>query len=96
MRLFKRRQCRELRERLAYCYEQLSQLHLAADKRKKSAKQEYEHCTQAVQAAQAALLQEQKRVYQKEITAAENAEKAAEGRLKAAQRQLEQDRAYIG
>ena len=90
MRLFKRKQCRELRERLAYCYEQLSQLHLAADKRKKSARQEYEHCTQAVQAAQAALLQEQKRVYQKEITAAENAEKAAEGRLKAAQRQLEQ------
>ena len=32
----------------------------------------------------------QKRVYQKEITAAENAEKAAEGRLKAAQLQLEQ------
>jgi superfamily I DNA and RNA helicase and helicase subunits-like protein len=90
MRLFKRKQCREHRERLAYCYEQLSQLHLAADNRKKSAKQEYEHCAQSVQAAQAALAQEQKRVYQQKITAAKEAEEAAEERLKTVQQQLEQ------
>lgn len=90
IRLFKRKQYREHRERLIYCHEQLSQLHLAAVQREKSARQEYEYCVQAVQAAQAALLQEQKRVYQQETTAAKKAEEAAEGRLKAAQRQLEQ------